>query len=454
MCPTSSAARPGEAASPGGRRRRALAAWLAGTVVAAGLGWVVGRTTATPSVVAGGPAGPQAAAPESPAAKGDSRTSVRARPPGRAEQRAALAALPYVEGAADSDPRRGVVLHHRDRATPGVNLYCSRDRRAAVLLAADGAEITHWRFPLRGVEHCELLPDGGVLGLVSDRAVVRLDAGGRELWRYEAEVHHAFWRDEAERIYLLERRVTVRPELHPTLRVYEDFVVVLGADGARQSELSLLDLLLASPYRFLLPATDGLDTPGEEDGAPEASILDLLHPNQIEVLGADTAPRVPAWDAGDWLLCLRNLNALLVVDPRTRRVRWIWGPGNLTYPHHPSVMASGRLLVFDNGTTASALVELDPLAQAVTWRYAPAEGFFTATRGSVQELAGGNLLVTESNRGRVFELTRSREVVWEWWNPHRLADGKREAVWRMIRYPESAPGVAIARASSRRRASV
>ena len=49
--------------------------------------------------------------------------------------------------------------------------------------------------------------------------------------------------------------------------------------------------------------------------------------------------------------------------------------------------------------------------------------FFSAVQGAAQALPNGNVLVTESTKGRVFEVTRDGEIVWEFWNPDRTAAG-------------------------------
>ncbi len=62
----------------------------------------------------------------------------------------------------------------------------------------------------------------------------------------------------------------------------------------------------------------------------------------------------------------------------------------------------------------------------------PPESFSSPTRGGAQRLANGNTLITESERGRVFEITNDGELVWEFFNP--MARGlKRVAIHRMMR---------------------
>lgn len=62
------------------------------------------------------------------------------------------------------------------------------------------------------------------------------------------------------------------------------------------------------------------------------------------------------------------------------------------------------------------------------------ERFFSRTRGSCQKLPSGNVLVTESDRGYAFEVTREGQEVWPFANPDVRDDGKRNAIWRMKRF--------------------
>jgi hypothetical protein len=120
-----------------------------------------------------------------------------------------------------------------------------------------------------------------------------------------------------------------------------------------------------------------------------------------------------------------------------------WGPGILEYPHHPSVLESGNILVFDNGgreRSYSRILELDPGANRIVWQYVgkPRESFFAPVMGASQRLPNGNTLITESTSGRVFEVTRDGETTWQFLNfevsKRGEGKGKRATIYRMMRY--------------------
>ena len=67
------------------------------------------------------------------------------------------------------------------------------------------------------------------------------------------------------------------------------------------------------------------------------------------------------------------------------------------------------------------MLELDPATQAITWSYAGDERhpFYSRVRSAQERLPNGNTLVTESDGGRLLEVTPGGEIVWEYVNPER-----------------------------------
>jgi hypothetical protein len=127
-----------------------------------------------------------------------------------------------------------------------------------------------------------------------------------------------------------------------------------------------------------------------------------------------------------------------IVDPDRPAVVWRWGKQRIDHPHNPTLLPNGHLLVFDNGPRRkwSRVIEVAPATGKIVWTYHgdPRESFFSQVRGSLQALSNGNVLITESTKGRVFEVTREGEIVWKFWNPDQTDDGVRRQIYRMQRY--------------------
>jgi hypothetical protein len=426
----------------------------------------------------------------------------------RARELLALRSLPYLSSnpvAATDRKKRGVVLHDRRRAFEGVSFYNSRPRSEAMLIDMDGRVLHRWssragqpsalelawskRFTgldLEGWHHSELLPDGDVLALVNGHAVLRLDPDSRVLWIAPVAAHHDLAVGADGDLYVLSmaKRLVRRGLL--SLPLLDNEVVVLSADsGAIERRISLLDVLGRSPstqkpleslvrivYRLvethyrevftagtilggakdveeLIPLYESI-AKGAFAHGPRLELalmvmmpgMDLLHANSLEILDRDVAG---LGQRGDLLLSLRNLDLVLVVDPRRAVVRWSFGPGVLERQHHPSILENGHLLVFDNHPTAGAsrVLEIDPATSKIVWEYKgrPPPSFFSHMRGDAQRLPNGNVLVTDSERGRAFEVTRSGETVWEFFNPDTddpYLARERAPIYRMRRFSREA----------------
>ena len=167
--------------------------------------------------------------------------------------------------------------------------------------------------------------------------------------------------------------------------------------------------------------------------------LDILHTNHIEIFDGSLVDRSPLFAEGNALISIRNLNAVAILEKDTWDILWLWGPSNLTQQHHPTLLENGHVMIFNNGLNASSVVEVDPITDAIVWRYA-ADGFFSKTRGSNQRLPNGNTLITDSDRGYAFEIAPNDDIVWHFANPD-VANGKRSAIFRMTRYAPDAPEI-------------
>lgn len=350
-----------------------------------------------------------------------------------------LRALGYLgDVVEDPDPsREGVTLHDAARAWPGVNVYCSVHATEVVFLSMRGTPLHRLHLPARGwgAGDCMVEPyDERTVLALDAPSLARLDRSS-VLWVSDAAHHHDVSVGPGGSIHTLSERRVFTSHAGALLPVLDHFATTLDAQGRILRQVPLLEL-----FRERVPAErfarmrEALRESGA--GSPEYEReSDVLHPNTIEILPRDLAVA----RAGQALLCLRELDLLAIVDLDAKRVLWSWGPGELEAPHHPSLLENGHLLVFDNGRRRgwSRVLELDPATGRIAWEYRgdPPESFFSDVRGDAQALPNGNVLVTESTKGRVFEITRAGEVVWEFWNPTRGEANRRRQLYRMLRIP-------------------
>ena len=96
---------------------------------------------------------------------------------------------------------------------------------------------------------------------------------------------------------------------------------------------------------------------------PELGTTDVYHANTLRVLPATPLGlKDPRFRKGNWMICLREVSLVAIIDKDTKKVVWGWGPGVLDHPHSPVMMPDGQIVVFDNGMNRgySRLVKMNP----------------------------------------------------------------------------------------------
>ncbi len=364
-----------------------------------------------------------------------------------------IQALPYLATAPipEEEKRKvGVTLHREGEAAAGLTVFCSEETDSILWIDLAGEVRRSLRVP---GEKCKQVKPvaGGDLLLLGDGTLSRLGPDGEPRWRrvaqYEptepgrqASFHHDMDVTARGEVYALTNNNRLVLHRGKKIPIRDDEITVLGKGGKRRRSHSLFDLLRKGwvPEKRLDAILAAVEARGLA-GVGWDDLTDLLHVNTLEVLERGT----PFGRPGQVLICSRYLDLVALLDLARRKVIWSWGPGQLQWPHHPTVLPNGNLLIFDNGSRRkwSRVLELDPRTNEVVWQYGAAKGerrFFTDTRGSAQRLPGGTVLITESDRGRVFEVTRAGERVWEYFNPALVeVDGKteRRLIYRAMRVP-------------------
>lgn len=390
-------------------------------------------------------AAPSAAAALTPIPAKASQGKWRAARP--SHEAANVRALPYLQGYKPAQDHPVVIEHDSGAAYSGLNLYVSGHAAEAVLMDMSGRTLHRWRYPLRrlwrnlaadpGMAKLEyfrrawLLPDGDLLGIYEGLGLVKLNARSRVLWSYRGGIHHDLQVMADGTIYVLEREGKIIPRIHPKKGVLEDFVTVLDPAGKKIRRVSILECFERSAYASLLKRMRPFG--------------DVFHTNTLEVLDGRFADRHPGFRKGNVLVSVWGIDALAILDLQQRTVVWA-RTGPWRKQHQPTFLADGRLLLFDNlgaGRDRSRVVELDPLSGEILWQYGggPEVDFFSKTLGSAQRLPNGNTLITESENGRAFEITREGRTVWEFHNPHRAGEHDElvAVLFELVRLPVDFP---------------
>ena len=302
-----------------------------------------------------------------------------------------------------------------------------------------------WRYPER-LGYGYLLDSGNLLArTISSRAggqrsdagpnsgaIVELDWNSVEVWRYENPLlHHDFQRlPNGNTLALLFEPLD--PDLAASVRG--------GMPGADRNGEMLGDLVVeltpAGETVYSWRSWEHLDPEVDEICALE-NREEWTHQNSLR-----TTPQ------GDLIVSFRRTDTVGIVDRQTGDWKWKWGPGQISHQHFPNMLENGNILLFDNGChrpgpTFSRVLEVDPATSQVVWQYQgdPPISFYSYHISGAERLRNGNTLICEGAPGRVFEVTLSCEIVWEYINPefvYSARDGSRAN--SLFRAPPLRPG--------------
>ena len=171
----------------------------------------------------------------------------------------------------------------------------------------------------------------------------------------------------------------------------------------------------------VIDANQDIDILGirQQDG-PESSKweIDPWHGNDVDPLPKALDSVYPGFNAGDLLMSLRSSNLILVLNPENLKVKW-WRQGLTRRQHDPDWNPKGTITVLDNNMHRghSHIVEIDPVTMK---SHKIVDGkvydFYTWRRGKHQFLAGGAVLVTSTEQGRVFEVDNKGNITFEFIN--------------------------------------
>lgn len=300
----------------------------------------------------------------------------------------------------------------------GLSLEPDKAPHAAVLYDEAGNEVYRWPVdyslvdpkgprPLNVMLHgVRPYPDGSlVVAFDAGKAIARIDSCGQPMWVQQGGFHHSIEADDQGNLWSWKDEVIV--ELNPDT-------------GAVEREIDLRrDIINAHDLHgvFSIHAAE------EKDQV--RYIGDAFHTNDVEPLQARLAGAFPMFKTGDLLISLRELNLVAVIDPDDNSLKWAQhGPWHRQ--HDPDWEPDGTISVFDNhmGLGNSRIMKIDPASREVKIAY---EGdaehpFYSYRRGKHQFLPNGNLLVTETEAGRIFEAAPDGSLVWERefeWDPTR-----------------------------------
>ena len=336
----------------------------------------------------------------------------------------------------------GLTKYQPTNAYRGYTLFSANGGDDAYLIDMEGNFVHRWHFD-GGINYGFLLPNGNLL--FRDRgsapnspgsdAIREIDWEGDLVWEYRnPDLRRHCRLANGNNLFLCNVAVGVSPDLTQRVlggfstpsdpeRMGGDLVLEVTPDGSTVNEWRSEDQL--DPQQHVICPLEGRAAWG---GANDIS-----------------AP-----DDSTFLISFRILDTVAIVDRASGEFKWQWGPGQISHQHNPTLLANGNVLLLDNGAhrrglSSSRVVEVDPATNEIVWQYRgdPLVSFFTHFTGGAERLPNGNTLITEGMAGRLFEVTPSNQIVWEYISPFlaRNQHGLNNGVFRAHRYGPDNPAL-------------
>ena len=359
--------------------------------------------------------------------------------------------------------RSGVGLRalNLDQACPGFTLFAPQGGGGILyLIDLEGKVIHTWQMPYSPGNYGYLTNKGTLFynGKISEKserfiqrqpwkggAVLEADWDGRVLWEVRHPDHHHDGIRLRNGNLMLLCLAQLPQDLVSKIRggmpgtehngeMYADYLVEMTTEGKIVWEWRTWDHL-----------------------NPETDCITAIQERREEWTHGNGIAELPN---GDIVVSFRTISTVIIIDRQTGTIIWKLGAPPLSGQHAPTPLPNGNLLVFDNGPHRldhpmpfSRVIEVELATKQIVWRYQERResDFFSPRISNAQRLPNGNTLICEGDFGRIFEVTVSGELVWEFVNPYfgEGPNGPHNRVFRAYRY--SAEEIVRAKATGQSR---
>ena len=334
----------------------------------------------------------------------------------------------------------GATVHRPGQSQKGLTLITSmwQNTNGIDLIDLNGVLIHKWRvslntifpetkrrpFPLKDwdtlINGVLPYPNGDVIFIMAEGGLVKIDKRSNVLWKLDHPVHHSIHEDKEGNLWVPgtknhSQAVERLPFFQPPFA--EELLLKVSPDGKILREISILNIFIKSGLEALFLVSSGKTL--------IRKIYDITHLNDIEILDETMAPQFPLFNEGDIMVSMNNLNLIVIIDSVTEKIKW-WMTGPFNRQHDPDFLPNGRIAVFDNRSDlaegeklgGSRILSIDPVSRKIDIIYqsGPKNKFYTEYMGRHQFLPNGNILITETLAGRIFEINSQGEIVWSYIN--------------------------------------
>ncbi len=265
-----------------------------------------------------------------------------------------------------------------------------------------------------------IMPNGDLVFNFEYIGLVRVDACGNVVWRLPKLTHHAIFLDENHHIWVPSRIYHDKKSATYPFHVppfFEDTVLEVSPEGEVLQEISMLGLLIDNGYQGLLHI---LGTRVSNARTP-----DSVHLNDVEIFPSTLKEGV--FSSGDVMVSFRNISTVAVFNPTDRKIKYI-STGKVAHQHDADFIDGNHFSVVDNNNIdyqnkpfsrlRSRIMIESAIDGTLKVHYQGTEKsqYYTNIRGKHQWLDNGNMLISESSKGRAFEITPEGKIIWDYIN--------------------------------------
>jgi hypothetical protein len=333
---------------------------------------------------------------------------------------------PFLWYEADYE-KSGVTVYKEGDSFNGLTFFTNHTTKA-FLIDMHGNIVHQWSKPFKDVwpeakhlldrgpetmvywRKARLFPNGDIIAIYEGinqtpygGGIIKLDKDSNLIWKVDINAHHDFDIDENGNVHTLMHEYLYDDNLEKPL--IADGIAIISPEGHLLKKIPLLPKFYDTAYQIYI----------------NWKIVDPFHSNNLELLREDKAKYFPMFNTGDILISMCSPSIVFVLDAKSYAPKW--GLYEITkHQHDPDFLDDGTILIFDNhgavdfGGGRSQLVSIKPDDRSFKWHFTGTtdKTFQSENRGSQQKLPNGNVLITESTGGRIFEVSHYGKIVWEY----------------------------------------
>ncbi len=340
--------------------------------------------------------------------------------------------------------KSGMYIYNKDETYPGYLLIENK------LVDESGKIIHSWNPETHmGV----IQPDGSYIaqkgngGKNRTSSLVKYSWNGTLIWEnFETKPHHKISLTEENTI------LTIGKETHEYKGDLVDFDIILeydqdGNEIYRWSTWDNFDYL--QTFHKPLAITNDSIKPGIK--SIWGGYYDYYHMNSVEEIPDNTyswyeeeqdGEIIRPFQQGNIVFNFRHGSMIFILDRNTGKIVWHVTqydvPGEIQGQHDSTILPSGNMLIYDNGRyrNSTRIIELNPITKEIEWNYT-APGLFTIVMGDANKLPNGNYLLSETVKGRIFEINSEGKLLWEFFHPQTEQKNgmtKRKDIFQVKKY--------------------